>query len=315
MQQGERPNARPNARPVVIGLGEVLWDMLPGGKQFGGAPANFAYHVQALGAQALGADTLGVEAYVVSCVGDDDLGHEILDRLAALQLSREHVALSEEHATGTVSVQLDGDGKPDYLIHEPVAWDFIRWSEKLTELAAKAEAVCFGSLAQRSAVSRRTIRDFLAATPDDCLRIFDINLRQHFYNAEAITAALLAAKVLKLNDEELPEVARLLSISGTENEVLGVLCERFRLTLIALTKGEGGSVLFGPQGKSVHPGQKVEVADTVGAGDAFTAVIAIGLIKGLEFDAINACANRVASFVCSRRGATPEMPSELMGKP
>ena len=288
-------------RPVVIGLGEVLWDMLPDGKQFGGAPANFAYHGKALGA----------DAHVVSCVGDDDLGREILDRLDGLQLSHDDVALTDLHPTGTVSVELDADGKPDYVIHEPVAWDVIPWSERLTALAEQTDAVCFGSLAQRSAVSRRTIRDFLAATPGECLRIFDINLRQHYYSGEIITSSLQTANVLKLNDEELPEVARLLSIPGDEEEVLKTLREQFDLTLIALTKGDRGSVLLTADGRSIHAGQPVEVADTVGAGDAFTAVIAMSWMQGRELDAINARANRVASFVCGKNGATPEMPVEL----
>ncbi len=292
-------------RPVVIGLGEVLWDMLPDGKQFGGAPANFAYHAKALGA----------DAHVVSCVGDDDLGREILDRLDGLQLSRDDVALTDRHPTGTVSVELDADGKPDYVIHEPVAWDVIPWSERLTALAGQTDAVCFGSLAQRSAVSRQTICDFLAATPAECLRIFDINLRQHYYSGEIIASSLQTANVLKLNDEELPEIARLLSIPGAEKDVLKLLLEQFDLSLIALTKGDRGSLLLTADAASIHAGQPVEVADTVGAGDAFTAVIAMSWMQGSELDAINAHANRVASFVCSKNGATPEIPVELMGKP
>ncbi|HYW80282.1 MAG TPA: carbohydrate kinase [Thermoguttaceae bacterium] len=288
-------------RPVVVGLGEVLWDMLPDGKQFGGAPANFAYHAQALGA----------DANVVSCVGDDDLGSEILDRLDGLQLSHDDVARTDQHPTGTVSVELDADGKPDYVIHEPVAWDVIPWSERLTTLAAQADAVCFGSLAQRSPVSRQTIRDFLAATPAECLRIFDINLRQHYYSTEIIADSLQTANILKLNDEELPEIARLLSIPGDERDVLKTLRKQFDLALIALTKGDRGSVLLTADDESIHPGQPAEIADTVGAGDAFTAVIAMSWMQGRKLDAINAHANRVASFVCSKNGATPEMPSEL----
>lgn len=287
--------------PVVIGLGEVLWDLLPGGKQFGGAPANFAYHAQALGA----------EAYVVSCVGDDELGNEILARLDGLGLSRDYIAIDREHPTGTVSVELDAHGKPTYIIHEPVAWDFIPPLPQFLGLAGSADAVCFGSLAQRSDVSRTTIREFLAATRAECLRIFDINLRQQYYNVDTIAAGLEAADVLKLNDDELPVVARLLSISAAaEEEVLATLCRRYALRLIALTKGPHGSVLFAPDGRAVHPGLPTQVADTVGAGDAFTAVIALGLLQGLDLDTINAQANRVACYVCSRPGATPEMPAD-----
>jgi fructokinase len=287
--------------PVVIGLGEVLWDLLPGGKQFGGAPANFAYHAKALGA----------EAYVVSCVSDDELGDEILTRLDGLGLSRDYIAIDPEHPTGTVSVELNVHGKPTYIIHEPVAWDFIPPLPQFLGLAKRADAVCYGSLAQRSAVSRTTIRDFLAATRAECLRIFDINLRQHYYSVDTIIEGLEAAGALKLNDDELPVVARLLSISAAEEEeVLATLCRRYALRLIALTKGPHGSVLFAPNCCAVHLGLPTEVADTVGAGDAFTAVLALGLLQGLDLDTINAQANRVACYVCSRPGATPEMPAD-----
>jgi fructokinase len=290
-----------DGRPIVVGLGEVLWDLLPGGKQFGGAPANFAYHAQALGAR----------AYVVSCVGADALGEEILGRLDALALSRDCVAIDTGHPTGTVSVELDAGGRPTYIIHENVAWDFLRSGPAMLSLAGAADAVCFGSLAQRSAVSRAAIRDFLAATGKDCLRIFDINLRQHYFDAETVAASLSWATVLKLNDEELPVVAKLLSIGGTEEEILGTFCRRFDLRLIALTKGAQGSLLFTPGESSTQAGLAVEVADTVGAGDAFTAALGMGMLAGLGLEVINAHANRVARYVCSRRGATPPMPPEL----
>lgn len=286
-------------RFLVVGLGEVLWDLLPGGKQFGGAPANFAYQAKALGAEAL----------VVSCVGNDELGDEIFAQLGRLGLPSDHLAVDPEHPTGTVSVTLDASGKPDYIIHEPVAWDFIPSLPGMTALAGRADAVCFGSLAQRSPVSRATIHEFLAATRPECLRIFDINLRQQYYNLNTIAVGLERADVLKLNDEELPVVARLLSIAGTEGEILGTLVRRYALKLIALTKGPYGSVLFGPEGCSLHPGLSAKVVDTVGAGDAFTAVIAMGLLEGHDLDAINARANRVACYVCSQAGATPEMPA------
>jgi fructokinase len=287
--------------PLVVGLGEVLWDLLPTGKQLGGAPANFAYHAKAMGAQ----------AYVVSCVGEDELGDEIQKRIKAIGLSDEYVAVDGEHATGTVTVELDADGKPTYVIHEDVAWDFIAPRPELIGLASRIDCVCFGSLAQRSPVSRTTIRDFVTATRDDCLRIFDINLRQHYFNIDTIAPGLSWATVLKLNDEELPVLARLLSIEGTATEMLGTFCRRYNLDLIALTKGGQGSLLFTPEAHSIQPGLPVEVADTVGAGDAFTAALAMGLLAGLELDAIAAGANRVAAYVCSQNGATPAMPAEL----
>jgi len=290
-------------KPVAVGLGEVLWDMLPGKKQFGGAPANFAYH----------AKTLGADAYVVSCVGDDPLGREILDRLDSLELNRDCVAVDREHPTGTVSVKLDAGGKPTYTIHEGVAWDCMAVMPGLVELAGRAEAVCFGSLAQRSAESRATIRCFLAATTADCLRIFDINLRQHYYDAETVDASLEAANVLKLNDEELPVLAELLWCGSMQNEerVMNALLERYELRLIALTKGPAGSLLLAPGQSSTHGGFATAVADTVGAGDAFTAVLAMGLIDGVDLESVNERANRIAAYVCSRPGATPDMPDEL----
>lgn len=287
--------------PVIVGLGEVLWDLLPSGKQLGGAPANFAYHAKAMGA----------EAYAVSCVGGDELGDEIRQRIESLGLSGDYVAVDAEHPTGTVSVELDAQGKPSYVIHENVAWDFIAPRPELIGLAARTDCVCFGSLAQRSPLSRTTIRDFVTSTPDGCLRIFDINLRQHYFNIDTIAPGLSWATVLKLNDEELPVLAELVSIQGTTREMLGTFCRRFGLDVIALTRGGEGSLLFTPEACSIQPGLPVRVADTVGAGDAFTAALAMGLLAGLELDAIAAAANRVATYVCSQNGATPAMPAEL----
>ncbi len=290
-----------NQRPVMVGLGEVLWDVLPTKKEFGGAPANFAYHAKALGG----------DGWVVSCVGDDPLGSEITERLDAMDIDRQFVAVDREHPTGTVSVEIDDAGKPTYVIHEGVAWDFIPAMAGLDEAAGRVDAVCFGSLAQRSPVSRATIGRFLAATGPDCLRIFDINLRQHYYNLETVSTSLEAANVLKLNDEELPEVARLLNIDGDENQLLQDLLERFELKLAALTKGEKGSLLVAPGRSSEQTAVSTEIADTVGAGDAFTAVVAVGLMRGLDLETINRHASRVAAYVCSQSGATPDMPEQF----
>ena len=287
-----------NCPLVFVGIGEILWDLLPGGRQLGGAPANFAYHAKAL----------GVDAQVVSRVGRDDAGDEILAHLDRLGLGHDYLAVDPHHPTGTVSVRLDAQGKPSYVIHEEAAWDYLSLLPQTLGLAARVDAVCFGSLAQRSCVSRLAIREFLAATRPECLRVFNVNLRQHYYNLDTIAVALEAADVLKLNDEELPVIARLLSIQGTVEEKLGTLCRRYNLKLIALTEGDRGSLLFSPAARSRHAGHRTEVVDTVGAGDAFAAVLAFGLLSGASLDAINEQANRVASFVCSRAGATPEMP-------
>ena len=289
---------------VLVGMGEILWDMLPGGKQLGGAPANFAYHAQALGGRGV----------VVSCVGDDELGKEILTRLEGLGLGCEYVAVDKHHPTGTVTVALDEGGKPDYTIHENVAWDFIPADSGLGELAGRTDAVCFGSLCQRLGVSRNSIRGFLAATRPDCIRVFDINLRQSYFDREIVEAMLEVATVLKLNDEELPVVADLVGLVGEETDVLSELTERYGLRMIAVTRGPRGSRLFAAGADSNHPGFAAEIADTVGAGDAFTAAMTLGLLYGRAPDRINEYANRVASFVCSQSGATPKLPDDLAGQ-
>jgi len=289
---------------TLVGLGEILWDMLPTGKQLGGAPANFAYHAQALGARGV----------VVSCIGDDDLGKEILSQLGSLGLDCRYIAVDKAHRTGTVTVKLDAKGVPDFTIHENVAWDFIPLDSALLELAARADAVCFGSLCQRLDVSRDTVRRFLKETNPDCLRIFDINIRQSYYSKDITDTMLKTSNVLKLNEDELPLVAELLDIKGSETEILAELVARYELRFVVLTKGAEGSRLYSAGGDSVCAGiPPAEIADTVGAGDAFTAAVAVGLLRGRSLDEINAHANRVASFVCSQAGATPNLPNELTG--
>ena len=287
---------------LVVGLGELLWDMLPDGKQLGGAPTNFAYHSQ----------VLGVESVPVSCVGEDELGREILDSLTNLGLSTDYISIDADHPTGTVTIALDGEGKPEYTIHEDVAWDFIPSDPSLMELAAKADAVCFGSLSQRSKTSRETVRQFLDATHAGCIRVYDINLRQHYYSKEIIDAMLTRAEVLKLNDDELPVVASLLGIAGDDNAVLGSILERYGLLLIVLTMGDEGSLLFVDGEISICQScESIEIADTVGAGDAFTAAVTTGLLHGKNLDEINKFANRLAGFVCTQNGATPKVPESL----
>jgi fructokinase len=291
-----------NAREhIVVGLGEVLWDLLPEGRQLGGAPANFAYHAAALGACGI----------VASSVGNDSGGRDIQDRLRSLDLDTSAVAVDDEHPTGTVSVQLDAGGKPSYIIHENVAWDFIPDGAALRALAARTEAVCFGTLAQRNDVSRRTIRRFLEVVPKTCLRIFDINLRQRFFSREVVESSLAHSDVLKLNDEELPVVAEMLGVTGDQDGILRELVRRYSLRLAALTRGPRGSVLQAADGRSVLPGQPVTVADTVGAGDAFTAVLAVGLLNGMSLTDLHRSAERLAGYVCTQAGATPVIPQEV----
>ncbi len=287
---------------TVVGLGEILWDLLPDGRKLGGAPTNFAYHAQMLGARGV----------VVSRVGRDSLGDQIVTALQQLGLDAGYVAVDDFHATGTVNVTVDDNGMPDYVITEDVAWDYLVGGEHVLALAAQTDAVCFGSLAQRSPVSRHAICTFLQATPAYCLRIFDINLRQQFFDRETVETALELATVLKLNDEELPAVARLLGLPQTaQTPLLAELARRYGLTLIALTRGSLGSLLYTPDRCSSHGGYPTAVADSVGAGDAFTAALAVGLLRGQDLARINEHASRLASYVCSQHGATPSIPKEL----
>lgn len=284
-----------------LGLGEVLWDLLPAGKQLGGAPANFAYHAHALGAT----------ARVISRVGRDAAGREILDRLCSLGLPVDGITEDPSAPTGTVSVKLDAQGTPAYTIHENVAWDFLQASPAVLAEATRADAVCFGSLGQRHPVARATIRQLLQAVPDHALRIFDVNLRQHYWSRELIEESLQLANVLKLNDEELPVLARLLGWDGEETVWLEQLAKRFHLRAIALTRGGKGSSLW-LEGRWFHqPGAALAIADTVGAGDSYTAALTLGLLHGHSAEEIIRFAHRVADHVCTRPGATPPLPAEL----
>jgi len=285
----------------LVGIGELLWDIFPTGKELGGAPANFAYHASALGGEGL----------IVSCVGSDHLGDEILERLDALSLSRQYVVSDPEHPTGTTSVSVGDEGKPRFTIQENVAWDFIPKTQQLMELGKRINAVTFGTLAQRSEVSRSTIQAFVSQISSNVLCIFDINLRQMFYSREVIEWSLEACNVLKLSEEELRVLARLLSVEGDEPQLLCELSRRFNLELIALTKGARGSILHAREQVFVHEGYKTEVVDTVGCGDAFTAALALGMLAGSDLGMISDYANRVASLVCSKRGATPPLPEDL----
>jgi fructokinase len=290
-----------NARPLVVGIGEILWDLLPSGRQMGGAPANFAFHARALGA----------ESAIVSAVGDDEPGRAILAELDRRGLNRGGIATVPFVPTGQVEVRLDAAGVPRYEIREGVAWDEIPWTPRAAELAAAADAVSYGTLAQRSEVSRRTIDAFLAATRPDCLRVLDLNLRQAYYGRELIRGLLERTTILKLNDDELRIVGGMLSLPGPETEVLRGLLKAFPLTAIALTKGRAGSRLIGRDRDVVHPGYPVEPVDTVGAGDAFTAALVTGLLTNKSWEDISETANRLASHVCTRQGAWPDAPADI----
>jgi fructokinase len=267
----------------------------------GGAPANFAIHAHALGA----------DARLVTCVGDDELGREILERLHSLGFPTELVTVHPTAPTGTVSVELSAGGQPRYTIHENVAWDFIPATAAALEAAAAADVICFGSLAQRSAASGTAIRTLVTSSRETALRICDINLRAPFVSREVITDSLAIANVLKLNDAELPILAEMCDLQGEESQLMRDLAKRFNLRAIALTRGDKGSTILADGQFSNHFGLPAEVRDTIGAGDAFTAALAIGLVGGWALDTINEHANAVAAFVCSQPGATPELPASL----
>jgi len=284
--------------PVIVGLGELLWDVFPDGPRFGGAPANFACHVAALGGT----------AEMVGAVGRDDLGEKALAELHQRNVGTGGLHRDKRRPTGTVTVSLDGDGHASYEFAADTAWDALPWSEELAQLAERTSAVGFGTLGQRSERSAETIRRFVAATPSTALRIFDVNLRPPFVSDSVILESLALANVLKLNDEELPVLAALCGLSGPEVEIMQKLAEKFTLRAVALTRGARGAVLLRDGRASEQPGIETRVVDTVGAGDAYTAVLALGLLEGRQLDAINREACRVAAFVCSRSGATPQLP-------
>ncbi len=286
---------------VIVGIGEILWDMLPSGKVIGGAPANFAYHAQELGESSI----------VVSCVGNDELGREIISSLEKKDMPTEFLYIDKSHPTGVVSARINKEGKPSYLIQEEVAWDYIPTSTLIRELAFKSAAVCFGTAAQRSQLSRMTIQTFVGLMEQDSIRVFDINLRQNFYSQDVIETSLSLANVLKLNVNELSVVKKLLRLNGDEKKILNELSRKYSLNLIALTRGREGSILFTEGKTSNHEGHKINVEDTVGAGDAFVAGLVTGMLRGYELDDLHNKANRVASYICSKHGATPSLTNEI----
>jgi fructokinase len=279
----------------------MLWDVFPEGKKLGGAPLNFSHHCGQLGAS----------AHPVSAVGADADGAEIRQILASKNLPDAQVQTDTAHPTGRVNVTLQ-NGKPTYEILAEVAWDYIRFDQNLRDLASRADAVCFGSLAQRSPVSCATIQAFLGAMRTEALRIFDVNLRQNFYSKEILETSLRHANIFKLSDEELPTLARFFDLTGQVLNQLQALRGMFDLRLVAYTRGGEGSLLVTANETSDHPGIPTEVVDTVGAGDSFTATLCMGLLQNLPLAEINRRACQVASFVCSQSGATPQLPSNLI---
>ena len=287
---------------MVVGMGEALWDVLPEGKKIGGAPANFAYHVS----------QFGLPSRVVSAVGEDKLGAEILDNFREKKLN----CMIEQvpYPTGTVQVELDAEGVPCYDIKEGVAWDNIPYTNALEGLAHCTRAVCFGSLAQRSIVSRETINRFLDAMPvtDETLKIFDVNLRQGFYTKEILCNSFQKCNILKINDEELVTVSRMFGYPGIDlQDKCWILLAKYNLKMLILTCGVNGSYVFTPGNVSFVETPKVEVADTVGAGDSFTATFVAALLKGMPITEAHRLAVEVSAFVCTQNGAMPVIPDYL----
>jgi len=293
--------AHTSSAPTVVGIGETLWDVFSDGAVWGGAPGNVACDSAGLGAR----------SFMVSRVGCDPLGDQGIAALESLGVDCRYLQRDAAHPTGTVAVSLGPDGDASYVFAADTAWDHLAWEPVLDQLARDADAVCFGTLGQRSTESRKTIRRFLGAATK-AIRVFDANLRQHFYSPELIRDSLALATVLKLNDEELPVVAAACGIAD-ENPVAAVrqIAERHGLRLAALTRGTAGSVLVADGVVSTRAAVAPVVVDTVGAGDAFTAALITGLVRGRPLEAIHDHASRLAAFVCGCRGATPRIPAEL----
>lgn len=287
---------------TIVGIGEILWDEFLDSRQLGGAPANVAFH----------AGSLGGKGVVISRIGDDTDGKNIEKLLDQKNISH-YLAVDPDHPTGRVSVHLDQDGTAAYTIHEDVAWDYLTWDKTMARIISGADAICFGSLAQRNPVSRKTIQDAVRATQPKCIRLFDINLRQHYYSKKSIVQMLELSSVLKLNHEELDTVSHMILEATTETARLEELISRFELDMIVLTRGKDGSRLFMDNIQdSIYPAESGPIVDTVGAGDAFSAVVVSGLLKGLGLDRIHQTAAKVAAFVCSQKGATPQLPDHVI---
>lgn len=289
-------------KDIVVGMGEALWDVLPEGKKIGGAPANFAYHVS----------QFGLPSCVVSAVGEDALGKEIVENFTSKGLNQ--LIAEVPYPTGTVQVEIDPAGIPQYEIKENVAWDNIPYTPQLEALASMTKAVCFGSLAQRNIVSRETIDRFLDAMPrtDESLVVFDVNLRQGFYTKEILCNSMKRCNILKINDEELVTVSRMFGYPGIDlQDKCWILLGKYNLKMLILTCGINGSYVFTPGNVSFQPTPKVEVADTVGAGDSFTAAFIASILRGKSVEEAHSLAVRTSAFVCTKKGAMPMLPADL----
>jgi len=293
---------------MILGIGELLWDVMPQGMQLGGAPANFA--VMAV--------RLGNHAAILSRIGRDELGRKAVKQLEPLPAYTSFLQVDPAQETGRVTVSFE-HGQPGYTIHQPAAWDFLELTGEWVQLAERADAVCFGSLAQRAAESRRTIQALVAQTPASCVRVFDVNLRTPFFSGEVIQQSLELATVLKMNDTEAPQVLELLGLPISEEsapELLRLAARRLlrefpSLGMVAVTRGAHGSLLVTREEEHEHPGIPVHVADTIGAGDAFTADITHYLLRGASLTTLNEAGNRWGAWMASHSGAMPALPEAV----
>lgn len=286
---------------TIAGIGEILWDVLPETEVLGGAPVNFAYHITALGA-------VGIP---ISTVGDDDRGTKALQELTRNGVNISAISFSTDYPTGFVDVQINTEGVATYCFPDNVAWDHLNINKAASELQNDLDAVCFGSLAQRSGQSHQVIQRFLSGLNTKTLKIYDVNLRQSFYSLKIVEESMSQANIVKLNDDELSVLVQLLGLDPDERSALGTLLTKFSLEMVILTRGGEGSLIMTPNQISEHQGIKIRVVDTIGAGDSFTAAVAIGFLRQLPLNEIHTKASELAAYVCSRRGAMVAVPSEL----
>ena len=288
-------------RLKAAGIGELLWDVLPDLEKLGGAPVNFAYHFSGMGG----------EGIAISTIGKDYRGNKALRELENHGVHTEGISRTTRFPTGYVNAGVDRHGVASYSFPDDVAWDYLKINEFALKAAATLNCVCFGTLAQRGRNARETIHRYLNGCPADALKIYDINLRQNFYNKEIIEQSLKICNILKLNDDELLLLSQMFNLKGNNSDQMSSLLHRFGLDLVILTRGKAGSFLLTPDRYSEHPGTRTEIIDTIGAGDSFTAAAAYGVLSGEDLDRINATANQVAAFVCSRAGAMVPIPDHL----
>lgn len=302
--QQEPYDVASSARFQIAAIGEVLWDVFSTGPRFGGAPANFACTAANLGKKF-------ADVSMVSGVGKDQLGYKAVEAFTSHHVATKFLQQTE-FATGQVFVELDANGRASYEFASNTAWDHLAWHDHLAFHAKSMDAICFGTLGQRSEESQKVIRQFVSSSRPSCLRVFDINLRPPFFNTSTILESLRLANFLKANDEELPLLAEIASCTGSEIDVMRQLAAQFGFQVVALTRGPHGALLMRGNEVSEQPGIRCDLVDTVGAGDAFTAALVLGSLKDLPLNEINRSACEVAAFVCSQPGATPVLPDQFL---